>query len=156
MGVGAKVSRFLKGEPVYKPEDVSIEEQQGVANAAPNAEVKDVVPLLRVEKTECTSDETHLDVYGHVHNESEEAVTLEEIHLLDMTRQLDKKLSADDSKRLRLYVGPRPNHLSASEAIIKYRTSDKAYSAHYKIHTGHEEGKHIITALELQLPIHEA
>lgn len=156
MGARSKILRFFIDEPVFKPEDVSTEEQQSVANVSLNTEVSDVVPLVRLENVESMVSEDHLDVYGHAHNESEGDVLLSEIRLLDMSRRLGEKLSGGETKRLLLYVGPKQRKIMSDEAVLQYASESGRYSAHYKILTASDNGADIITSLELQLPIHEA
>jgi hypothetical protein len=158
MGMLDKARRFVRGEPLYKPDDISAEEQQYNATVSPGTDPSGVIPVVIINNVTSAVTTNGVEVRANLQNDSGETLQLQQIELLGQTIRLDFILMANEVKQaVRLYVGNAITSSSVGEAILKYRTPkrDVTYSGVYDPEVGMLDDSHLgMFEFRLQLPVH--
>lgn len=158
MGMLDKARRFVRGEPLFKPDDISAEEQQHNAAVSPGTKPSDIIPVVTINNVTSAVTADGVEVRANLQNDSGETLQLQQIELLDQTIRLDFILMAKEVKQaVRLYVGNAITSSSVGEAVLKYRTPkrDVTYSGVYDPEVGMLDDSHLgMFEFRLQLPVH--
>lgn len=157
MGMLEKVIRFVRGELLYKPDDISVEEKQYSATVTPGSDPAEAVPLVAINNVTSLVTNQGVEVRGNLQNTSGEMLQLQQIELLGQTCKLDFTLKAKEVKHaVRLYLGNAITSSSVGEAILKYRLPKQGmtFSGTYEPEVGMLDDSHLgMFDLKLQLPI---
>lgn len=159
MGILEGLARFITGKPIYKDEDVTVEERQTVATMTPDMPVEDVVPIVRIDNVRSSVDDDYLEVHGDIHNDSKKEVELEKIEILGKVGEQNARLAAGKTvQNVRLFAGEAPDIDRVDTVILTYRAAgDGSFQAKYTVESRQEvDGRRSITGISLQLPVHEA
>lgn len=158
MGMLDKARRFVRGEPLHKPDDISAEEQQHNAVVSPGSDPSDIIPVVTIRNVTSAVTTNGVEVRANLQNDSGETLQLQQIELLGQTIRLDFILMAKEVKQaVRLYVGNAITSSSVGEAVLKYRTPkrDVTYSGIYDPEVGMLDNSHLgMFEFRLQLPVH--
>lgn len=153
-----KARRFVRGEPLYKPEDISAEEQQHNAAVSPGTDPSAIIPVVTINHVTSAVTNSGVVVRANLQNESGETLQLQQIELLGQTIRLDFILMAKEVKQaVKLYAGNAITSSSVGEAILRYRTPrrDVTYSGTYEPEVGMLDNSHLgMYEFRLQLPVH--
>jgi hypothetical protein len=157
MGFADKFVRFVRGEPLYQPGDISAEEQQQTAAVTPGTSPQDVVPIVIVKNVISEATNNGMRVHATLENQANETIKLHEIELLGITTTLDLTLSAKEVKQdVVLYDGQAIANSNVGVATLRYRTFklDTPFKATYALGARMvDAGRLGITDFNLQLPI---
>lgn len=157
MGFADKFVRFVRGEPLYQPEDISAEEQQQTAAVTPGASPSAVVPIVTIKNIKNMATNAGMQVYATLQNESGETVQLHEIEVLGKTIKLELPLMAKEAKQdIVVYAGAAITSSNVGSAVLRYRTyqQDTPYKAIYALEARNVDvGRLGITDFQLQLPV---
>jgi len=155
MSIVSGFLRIVKGEPVYKPDDVTIEEKQATAETTPNVSLTDVVPVVRISGVRSSMNGTYTEVRGGLQNESHDEVGIESIDLLGKLSPLNLPVAAGTmAPAVLLFSGETPNMAYVNKATLAYHGQHGSFRAYYTVEVRLQaDGKPAVTKLELQLPI---
>lgn len=157
MGMLDKARRFMRGDPLYRPDDISAEEQQYSAAVTPGTNPTDIVPVVTINNVTSAVTPNGVEVRANLQNDSGETLQLQQIELLGQIIRLDFILMAKEVKQaVRLYAGTAITSSSVGEAILKYRMprKDVTYSGVYEPEVGMLDNSHLgMFDLRLQLPV---
>jgi len=157
MGFADKFVRFIRGEPLYQPDDVTAEEKQQNAAVTPGSSPLDVVPIVIIKNVMTEATEHGMRVHATLENQANDTLKLSEMQLLGISTKLNVMLSAKEVKQdVVLYAGQAIANSNVGEAILRYRTlkSDAPYKATYIIGARMVDvGRLGITDFNLQLPV---
>lgn len=156
MDVPDELARLVKGEPIFKADDVTAEEKQISAQVTPGKSPEEVLPTVRVENVQSETKTLQTLLRADLHNESDEAVLVETVQLMGVTGKLDLQLSSSQTQpRLLLYSGASVKTPQIDDMVLVYRTrKGEKFQAFYKVSTYQEDdGRLNITELKLQFPI---
>lgn len=157
MGILDKTLRFVRGEPLYKPDDISVEERQRNATVTTGSNPREVVPVVIINNVTSAVTDNGVVVRGNLQNNSSETLQVQQIELLGQTVRLDFILMTKEVKQaVRLYAGNAITSSSVGEAILKYRTPrrDVTYQGTYEPEVGMLDESHLgMFDFRLQLPI---
>jgi len=158
MGMLDKARRFVRGEPLYKPDNTSAEEQRQNAVASPATDSSSLIPVVTINNVTSAVTNSGVVVRANLRNDSGETLQLQQIELLGQTIRLDFILMAKEVKQaVKLYAGNAITSSSVGEAILKYRTPrrDVTYSGTYEPEVGMVDDSHLgMFEFRLQLPVH--
>lgn len=157
MGFADKLVRFVRGEPLYQPDDVSAEEQQQNAAVTPGTSPVAVVPIVTIRNVKNVATNNGTQVYATLQNESGETVQLHEVEVLGKTIKLELPLMAKEAKQdIVVYAGDAITSSNVGSALLRYRSSqqDTPYKAIYALEARTVDvGRLGITDFHLQLPV---
>jgi len=159
MGILEGLARFMRGEPIYKDEDVTIEEKQAAAAMTPAASVEDVAPIVRIDNVRSSIVDDYLEVRGDLHNVAKKEVRLEKLEVLGKVKEANASLAAGKTaENITLFAGEAPVTDRVDTAKLTYRPSGgESFVANYAIESRQEaDGRQSITGFSLQLPVHKA
>lgn len=158
------LNRFLQGKPVF--EDPNAAEDQSAPppddahtpSSGINKADQHSFPVVRVERVTSHINGNHLQVYGEIKNEWSEEIMLDKILLLDVVRELDSYLSANEEREFLLYDGPCPTR-QPYEAQLDYKTQKEGdyFRAIHDVGVEYDanDKTYSVDELRLRLPIRD-
>lgn len=159
MGFADKFVRFVRGEPLYQPGDISTEEQQQNAITTPGSVPEAVVPVVTFFNVVSKVTGNGVEVRADVQNGSDETLQLQQLELLGQTVNLQLPIMPKEVKRyVMLYAGNAITSSYVGNAVLRYRTStqDTLYSAIYEPEVRMVDQSRLgIFDLKLQMPINK-
>lgn len=157
MGFADKFVRFMRGDPLYQPDDVTVEEQQQSAAVTPGSSPEAVVPVVTINRLRNEATSGGVRVWATFQNDSGETLQLHELELLGRTIKLELILMPKGIKQdVLVYDGGALTDSNAGNAVLQYRTyqQDTLYKAVYEPQCKTVDvGLMGITEFSLQLPV---
>lgn len=159
MGFADKLVRFVRGEPLYQPGDVSAEERQQNAITTPGSAPEQVVPLVAFINVVSKVTANGVEVRADVQNESDETLQLQRLDLLGRALNLQLIIMPKEVKRyVMVYSGNAITSSYVGNAVLSYRisTQDLLYSAIYEPEVRMVDQSRLgIFDFKLQLPVNK-
>lgn len=126
MGFFEALSRIIKGEPVFQPEDgkatSSIQPLSAQPEPVPVAPGPKVYPHIVVEDCECEADDRHMDCEVEIQNESDVQLDIDMVRLLGASRDMGTFLRPGEARKFKVYSGPTPRGAADNRCTIAFRT----------------------------------
>lgn len=170
MGFFDGLGRMIKGEPVFQVGDNSqVNPPQSSSQPnQPNPDVNDagqplhngekIRPVVRIERARHEPSGDHLEIWGHIQNDSQVPVSLESINILGTNYNLqDVTLNPGQQREIRIYEGSTIKSTSYTKCELLYRdnTGDYFKAQHIIDFKQESDGTFIIYRFRQVLPIYD-
>lgn len=162
MGFLSGLGRLLQGKPVFQAPQAGSEKspwQPSFSAETPTDERgRKIIPELRVEHchTHLSGDDTMVTVW--LTNTSDGDIDLDKVVILDVKRELDRRLGPGQAHEVVLYKGPVPMSDAARKAQLYYRlvSSDDYFRADFLVeYQRQSDGSCPIEGLRPEYPIRD-
>ncbi len=129
MGFFGTLKKIIEGKPVFDAVDQSKLASHSVetAQATTTSNSSKILPVVRIERTECHDSGAQMTVRCTIRNDSDQEIELDKIRLIGMVRELDTRLRPHESRELVVYSGNRPNNRSYTTAELNYKDMSGDY-----------------------------
>lgn len=167
MGLWDITKRMIQGKPAFivDDENYAVDDRHRGHEPTANDNALDtkrvaangrkILPEAWAGKCQYHINNSHMQVYAHVHNHSSVPIFLDKIQLAGRTRELDYPLKAGSSWEFKIYDGPALTSGSYTEANLYYRddgNGDYFRSRHF-VEYNFERGFYAIEELHPIRPV---